>query len=405
MYNWLIAEQSGLPLLRVAGRMVGWWNTLVGDLYEHVTIWEYDDMAAFEKAIQFLSKDATWRRSVVDASRPAARPERRADLLRLASRRAPPSLPEPSPFVVHEVHRVPLARRAEYLAFMARQGSSDLLKAHGFRPAGPWVVDVAGGRQSRRDLLVRVREPGRAAKRLNRPVSSANHADASEDLTADKVGGFTEEVTTRLLIPAPFAKAASTSDAPPKPASSARAVASGPQLAPGVYVAGFSDRHQSANCGWVALGASGDPVDRSASRHPPARIPGGRRHRVATESNGRPDAPCWTRATPRTSRDLDPFSKKTKSDPRTGGCTRTLTGARRPRPTARGPSHDVHRRCLSIPRTSKRTYPDRTPIGDSSVPVDFLPIDEAAGWGQRASAPAGLCCSPALWSSTARAPR
>ena len=46
------------------GRMVGWWKTLVGDLYEHVTIWEYDDMAAFEKAIGFLSKNADFAKFV-----------------------------------------------------------------------------------------------------------------------------------------------------------------------------------------------------------------------------------------------------------------------------------------------------------------------------------------------------
>src|SRR6476659_2760723 len=55
-YGQLI-EKSGLPLFREAGgRMVGWWKTLVGDLYEHVTLWEYDDMAAFEHAIGFLAK-------------------------------------------------------------------------------------------------------------------------------------------------------------------------------------------------------------------------------------------------------------------------------------------------------------------------------------------------------------
>ena len=53
-YSRLI-ENSGLPLFRAAGgRMVGWWSTLVGDLYEHVTIWEYEDTAAFERAIGFL---------------------------------------------------------------------------------------------------------------------------------------------------------------------------------------------------------------------------------------------------------------------------------------------------------------------------------------------------------------
>ena len=63
-YNRLI-EQSGLPLFREAGgRMVGWWNTLIGDLYEHVTIWEYDDMAAFERAIGFLSKNPAFARFV-----------------------------------------------------------------------------------------------------------------------------------------------------------------------------------------------------------------------------------------------------------------------------------------------------------------------------------------------------
>src|SRR5262245_31095060 len=53
-YNELI-RTKGLPLFQQAGgRMVGWWATLVGDLYEHVTLWEYDNMAAFEKAVGFL---------------------------------------------------------------------------------------------------------------------------------------------------------------------------------------------------------------------------------------------------------------------------------------------------------------------------------------------------------------
>ena len=44
-----LIETQGLPLFRRAGgRMVGWWTTAVGDLYEQVTIWEYDGMAAFE---------------------------------------------------------------------------------------------------------------------------------------------------------------------------------------------------------------------------------------------------------------------------------------------------------------------------------------------------------------------
>src|SRR5271156_5295599 len=56
-YDKLI-ETEGLPLFRQAGgRMVGWWKTLIGNLYEQVTIWEYDDMAVFEKAVGFLGGD------------------------------------------------------------------------------------------------------------------------------------------------------------------------------------------------------------------------------------------------------------------------------------------------------------------------------------------------------------
>ena len=56
-YAQLIGDK-GLPLFREAGgRMVGWWTTLVGDLYRRITIWEYDDMAAFERAVQKLGKD------------------------------------------------------------------------------------------------------------------------------------------------------------------------------------------------------------------------------------------------------------------------------------------------------------------------------------------------------------
>ena len=56
-YTQLI-ETKGLPLFCAAGgRMVGWWTTLVGDFYEQVTIWEFDDMAAFEQAIEKLGKD------------------------------------------------------------------------------------------------------------------------------------------------------------------------------------------------------------------------------------------------------------------------------------------------------------------------------------------------------------
>src|SRR5262249_51203791 len=56
-YDKLI-ETEGLPLFRAAGgQMVGWWKTLIGNLYEHVTIWEYGDMEAFEKAVDYLGSN------------------------------------------------------------------------------------------------------------------------------------------------------------------------------------------------------------------------------------------------------------------------------------------------------------------------------------------------------------
>ena len=93
-YNRLI-EQSGLPLFREAGgREVGWWKTLIGDLYEHVTIWEYDDMAAFERAIGLLSNNPAFARFATERDPLLAGEESR--FLRLApgarSRRCPITL-------------------------------------------------------------------------------------------------------------------------------------------------------------------------------------------------------------------------------------------------------------------------------------------------------------------------
>ena len=197
-YNRLI-EQSGLPLFRGAGgRMVGWWNTLVGDLYEQVTLWEYDDMAAFEQAIQTLSKDPAFARFVAARDPLLAGEESR--FLRLAPARLSPILPDPAPFVVHEVHRVPLARRDDYLAYMTGQGLG-LLKAHGFRPAGPWVVEV--GRWTEVTYLFRF-DSLAERERLIARFSATGEGRAY----AAKVGEFAKEVTTRLLIPSTFAKAA-----------------------------------------------------------------------------------------------------------------------------------------------------------------------------------------------------
>jgi len=138
-YDQLIREQ-GLPLFREAGgRMVGWWNTLIGDLYEHVTIWEYDNMAAFQRAVEFLGSDERFARFV--ASRDPLLEGETNRFLTLAAGGKPPQLPESAAYVVHEIHRVPLGLMPAYLDFMTTRGLP-LLKKQGLRLAGPWVTAV-----------------------------------------------------------------------------------------------------------------------------------------------------------------------------------------------------------------------------------------------------------------------
>jgi type 1 glutamine amidotransferase len=345
-YNRLI-EQSGLPLFRKAGgRMVGWWTTLIGDLYEQVTIWEYDDMAAFERAIRLLSNDPAFGKFVAARDPLLAGEESR--FLRLAPGAQRPSLPEPAPFVVHEVHRVPLARRGAYLAFMMGQGF-DLLKAHGFRPAGPWVVDV--GRWSEVTYLFRFE---RLAEREQLIAKFSATADART--YSDKVSEFAEEVTTRLLVPAPFAKVASTPEAPAKPESSAL-LPHRDQLASGVYAAGFSDRHHDANCGWVALGKEtllidlprGIPVPEYLTLVTASTRKSVRRLVLTHAQEG--DLPIL--------RSLDEQGISILTSPGTRARLLATPGVLEP--------------------SILHALPERREIGDGAVSVDFLPLDEAAG--------------------------
>ena len=242
-YNRLI-EQSGLPLFREAGgRMVGWWNTLVGDLYEHVTIWEYDDMAAFERAIGSLSKNPAFARFVAARDPLLAGEESR--FLRLARGRAClPALPDPAPFVVHEVHRVPLRARDAYLAFMTRQGLG-LLKANGFRPAGPWVVDV--GRWTEVTYLFRFESLAERERLIARFSATADGRDLRREGRRVRRGGHDPPAGPGAVREAGAAAEAGAE-------GRRRLLPHREELAPGFYAAGFSDRYRSANCGWVALG-------------------------------------------------------------------------------------------------------------------------------------------------------
>ena len=83
--------------------MVGWWTTLIGDLYEHLTIWEYDDMAAFEKAVQFLGGDKRFAEFVKLRDPLLAAEESR--FLKLTTGADQPVLQDPAKFVIHEGHQ------------------------------------------------------------------------------------------------------------------------------------------------------------------------------------------------------------------------------------------------------------------------------------------------------------
>ncbi|MGH9363238.1 MAG: NIPSNAP family protein [Thermoanaerobaculia bacterium] len=194
-YEQLIREQ-GLPLFRESGgRMVGWWTTVIGDLYEHLTIWEYDGMAAFEKQGELLSKDERFAR-FVEARDPLLGGEE-SRFLRLADFAEKPSLPDASKLVVHEIHRVPLGRRQEYLRFMERQ--LPVLKHHGFRPVGPWLA--VEGEWSAVTYLFRYES---LAERDQ--LVAALRSQAAGQAFHRGIEQLVDDVRIRVLAPARFAR-------------------------------------------------------------------------------------------------------------------------------------------------------------------------------------------------------
>ena len=194
-YERLIATK-GLPLFRKAGgRMVGWWKTLIGNVYEHVTIWEFDDMAAYERAGEILGPDKQFAQFA--AERDPLLVGENSRFLTLTDSAVAPALDEQAKFVVHEVHRVLPKDLDAYLRFMHRHGL-DLLKHHGFDPVGPWIVNV--GSQSEVTYLFRYKSLRERDELLAAVADDTDMFKYRETLAV-----YAEEVTTRLLVPAPFA--------------------------------------------------------------------------------------------------------------------------------------------------------------------------------------------------------
>ena len=195
-YNELI-KTKGLPLFRQAGgRMVGWWTTLVGDLYEQVTLWEYDDIAAFEKAVQFLGSEPRFKEFVTLRDPLLAGEENR--FLRLTPGGQAPTLSEPARFVVHEIHRVPLRQMDAYRKFVERE-ALPLLKSHGFRPVGPWATEL--GKWTEVTYLFPYESLAERDRLIGEFMASPRGPAYSQ-----KVSEFVDEITTRVLMPAPFAR-------------------------------------------------------------------------------------------------------------------------------------------------------------------------------------------------------
>jgi hypothetical protein len=134
-----LIQEKGLPLfIEAGGRMVGWWTTLVGDLYEQVTIWEYDGMAGFEKAIGLLGKEPRFA-EFVKLRDPLLSGED-ARFHRLLDGARAPKQPEGAKFVVREVHRVDNTFFSDY--WESVQKALPLAEKAGFRLAGPFQVVI-----------------------------------------------------------------------------------------------------------------------------------------------------------------------------------------------------------------------------------------------------------------------
>ena len=101
---------------------------------------------------------------------------------------------------------------------MTKQGLG-VLKANGFRPAGPWVVDV--GRWSEVTYLFRF-DSLAERERLIAKFSETAEARAFDA----RVGEFVEEITTRLLIPTPFSLKPPAREAAPKTGDDGRLASS-----------------------------------------------------------------------------------------------------------------------------------------------------------------------------------
>jgi type 1 glutamine amidotransferase len=231
---------------------------------------------------------------------------------------------------------------------MTKQGLS-MLKAQGFRPVGPWIAEV--GRWSEITYLYSydsLAERERKIARFSLQPEARNYRD--------KLGEFTDEISSRLLVPAAFARAPANA-APEKRASSA-GLPHREEIAPGVHVAGFADRYHSSNCGWVALGTETMLIDvpRATSAQEFIKL-------VVATTGKSARTLVLTHA-----EDGDwPILKSLREV----GVTRVITSpAIRTKLLA---AHDA------LDGSTITELAERAAIGDASLGVDYLPLDGPSG--------------------------
>jgi type 1 glutamine amidotransferase len=341
-----LIEQKGLPLFREAGgRMVGWWNTLVGDLYEQVTIWEYDDMAAFQKAVEFLGKNDRFAKFV--ALRDPLLTGENNRFLKLAPFAAQPKFPESAPYIIHEIHRVSLKNQEKYLELMKKEGLA-LLKKHGFRPVGPWIVGI--GKWAEVTYLFRFESLS------ERDQLIARFSDHPDHQTYVRIMESVDEVTTRLLIPTPFAEPRTRIEKQPF----SPLLPHLEQIAWSVYAAGFADRYHSANCGWVALNDQTLLIDLPRGVPVPAFL------MEVARLTGKPVRKLvLTGFRPGDAAIMEALVKE--------GVNEIFT------------SPKIHDSLLAatktIPAKMVKTFRQKAPIGDATISVDFIPLDGITNLG------------------------
>ena len=129
-------SKEGLPLFTQNARMVGWWKTMIGDLYEQITIWEYDNIDTFEKGVRASADNIQFQ--LFARKRNTLITGEESQFLQLGPGVPAPDNPIKWPVIIHETHMVKQGHMPAYLDYWQKTGLPGLKEA-GFRIVGPFV--------------------------------------------------------------------------------------------------------------------------------------------------------------------------------------------------------------------------------------------------------------------------